>query len=223
MRIFRFAFALSIGLPLFIAACTSTPKFVAKEEPWRADLERKCLAQYNIARSQFVTPHRSALGGPSVCGAVEPYDMNGTITGRVRLAPAATLQCQMIPTVDRWVTEVIEPAAKRYLFADLVELKVAASYSCRPMNGIAGSKLSEHGHANAVDISAFHLADGRTVTVKSGWNGGPAEREFLRAVHHGACDLFTTVLGPNANSFHADHFHVDLARHGRDGNGRVCQ
>ncbi len=223
MRIFRFAFALSVGLSLLVAACTTTPNFVAKEEPWRADFERKCLAQYNIARSQFVTPHRSALGGPSVCGAIQPYDMNATITGRVRLAPAATLQCQMIPTVDRWVTEVIEPAAKRYLFADIVELKVAASYSCRPMNGISGSKLSEHGHANAVDISAFHLADGRTVTVKSGWNGASAERDFLRAVHHGACDLFTTVLGPNANSFHADHFHVDLARHGRDGNGRVCQ
>ena len=222
MRMFRLAFGLCVCLPPLMAACTHSPEFVAKEEPWRAEAERACLANYNLARSQFLTPH-SALGGPSVCGALKPYDMNGTISGRVRLTPAATLQCQMIPSVDRWVTEVIEPAAQRYLFAQLVELKVAASYSCRPMNGVSGNKLSEHGHANAVDISAFHLADGRTVSVKSGWNGAPAEREFLRAVHHGACDLFTTVLGPNANAFHADHFHVDLARHGRDGAVRVCQ
>ena len=222
MRVYRLAFIVCVLVPLFVAACSHAPEFVAQEEPWRADAERACLTRVNIASSPFVTP-RSALGGPSVCGALKPFDMNGTVSGRVRLVPAATLQCQMIPTVDRWVAEVVEPAAQRYLFSQLVELKVAASYSCRPMNGISGGKLSEHGHANAVDISAFKLADGRTVTVKSGWNGSSAERDFLHAVHRGACDVFTTVLGPNANSFHADHFHVDLARHGRDGNGRVCQ
>ena len=222
MRVFRFALCVMAALPLLVAACTRSPDFVAQEEPWRADAERACLASVNFAKSPFLTP-RSALGGPSLCGAFRPYDMNGTISGRVRLSPAATLQCQMIPTVDRWVTEVVEPAAQRYLFTPLVELKVAASYSCRPMNGIAGGKLSEHGHANAIDISGFLLADGRTLTVKSGWHGGPGERDFLRAVHRGACDLFTTVLGPNANSFHADHFHLDLARHGRDGTHHVCE
>jgi hypothetical protein len=222
MRVYRFAFFVAVALPLFVAACARTPTFVAKEEPWRADEERSCLGNVNLARSPFLTP-RAALGGPSVCGAVKPYDMSGTISGRVRLAPAATLQCQMIPNVDRWVTEVVEPAAQRYLYTPLAELKVAASYSCRPMNGVSGSKLSEHGHANAIDISAFILADGRTLTVKSGWNGGPGERDFLRAVHKGACGIFTTVLGPNANSFHADHFHLDLARHGKDGTHRVCE
>lgn len=42
------------------------------------------------------------------------------------------------------------------------------------------------------------------------------ERTFLRLVHRRACGLFTTVLGPEANIAHADHFHLDLAarRHG---------
>jgi hypothetical protein len=222
MRVVRFAFYLLAVVSLLVAACSRSPEFVAQEEPWRADAERNCLATTNLEKSPFLTA-RSALGGPSVCGALRPFDMNGTISGRVRLAPAATLQCQMIPTVDRWVTEVVEPAAQRYLLTLLVELKVAASYSCRPMNGIAGAKLSEHGHANAIDIAAFHLADGRVLTVKSGWHGGPSEREFLRAVHRGACTMFTTVLGPNANSFHADHFHLDLARHGRTGDHHVCE
>jgi hypothetical protein len=223
MRMYRLVFSVCVVVPLFVAACsTHSPNFVAKEEPWRADAERSCLSGFNIAKSPFVTQH-SALGGPSVCGALKPYDMSGTISGRVRLAPAATLQCQMIPTVDRWITEVVEPAAQRYLFASLVELKVVASYSCRPMNGVAGSKLSEHGHANAIDIAAFKLSDGRSVSVKSGWHGGAGERDFLHAVHRGACTHFTTVLGPNANSFHADHFHLDLARHGRTGDAHVCQ
>ena len=222
MRVFRVALSAVVLLPVLIAACSKSPEFVAQEEPWRADAERNCLAQTQLSKSPFLT-QRASLGGSSLCGAVQPYDMSGTISGRVRLAPSATLQCQMIPTVDRWVVEVVEPAAQRYLFTPLVELKVAASYSCRPMNGVSGAKLSEHGHANAIDISGFQLADGRLLTVKSGWQGGPQERDFLRAVHKGACGLFTTVLGPNANSYHADHFHLDLARHGRDGTHHVCE
>ena len=222
MRVYRFALCFGLTLPLLVAACSLGPNFIAKDEPWRADAERSCLAGVNFSKSPFLEPH-SALGGPSVCGALRPFDMSGTISGRVKLAPAATLQCAMIPTVDRWVSEVVEPAAQRYLGAPLVELKVAASYSCRPMNGVSGSKLSEHGHANAIDISGFLLADGRVVTVKGGWKGQPAESDFLHAVHKGACSTFTTVLGPNANSYHADHFHLDLARHGRDGAGHVCE
>ena len=164
MRVFRFAFYVLAAASLLVTACTRSPEFVAQEEPWRADAERNCLATTNLDKSPYLTA-RSALGGPSVCGAVRPFDMKGTISGRVRLAPAATLQCQMIPTVDRWVSEVVEPAAQRYLATQLIELKVAASYSCRPMNGISGAKLSEHGHANAIDISGFQLADGTTLSV----------------------------------------------------------
>ena len=34
---------------------------------------------------------------------------------------------------------------------------------------------------------------------------------FLRKIHAGACGVFTTVLGPDANVYHRDHFHFDLA------------
>lgn len=39
---------------------------------------------------------------------------------------------------------------------------------------------------------------------------------FLRAVHKAACGPFTTVLGPDADAAHLDHFHLDLA-HRRSG------
>jgi hypothetical protein len=130
----------------------------------------------------------------------------------------------MIPAVEQWIAEVVQPAARAYYRLPVVELKVAASFSCRPRNGIAGAPLSEHGMANAIDVSAFRLADGRWVTVKEGWPGWmSADSRFLRAVHEGGCTVFTTVLGPNADRFHHDHFHFDLARHGRDGTHRVCK
>lgn len=196
--------------------------FVAKHEPWRSVEERQCLASGYVRQNRFVQA-RSALGGPSACGAEQPFLMSAADGGRVSLTPAATLRCPMIPAVDHWVRTVVSPMAERYFGEPVHSLKVAASYGCRPINHVSGAKLSEHGHANAIDISEFHLAGGRRVTVKGDWWGDPRERSFLRAVHRGACDTFTTVLGPLADRHHHDHFHLDLARHGRDGTYRVCR
>ena len=49
------------------------------------------------------------------------------------------------------------------------------------------------------------LAPGREDAAKS------AEAQFLRRLHRSACDVFGTVLGPEANAAHRDHFHLDLA------------
>jgi hypothetical protein len=223
MRLFRVApLIAALAAAALLHGCGKGPDFVAKEEPWRADDERACIASNVAAANPFATP-RSALGGPSVCGAMRPYQVAATSSGRVGLKPAATLRCPMVPAVDHWVQTVVEPAALQYLRAPLSELKVAASYACRPMNHQSGGRLSEHGYANALDVSSFHLTDGRVITVKGGWNGPADEQAFLRAVHRGACSTFNTVLGPKADVFHHDHFHLDLARHGRNGETRICK
>lgn len=216
----RVAMSLAVLASLALWACSSRPTFVAKEEPWRADEERACLASGYVRESPFVTV-RSALGGPSVCGAIRPFTVSATARGAISLQPPALLRCPMIPAVEHWMERIVMPAARYYLRADIVGLKVAASYSCRPMNHVHGARLSEHGHANALDVSAFVLDNGTTVTVKGGWWGSLAERNFLRAVHDGACSVFTTVLGPAYDANHRDHFHLDLARHNAE--GRICK
>ena len=35
--------------------------------------------------------------------------------------------------------------------------------------------------------------------------------DFLRAAHRSACKVFNTVLGPEANNAHLNHFHLDMA------------
>ena len=212
---------------LGVWGCSTGPDFIANHEPWREPEERACLVSgYVRERPWLVT--RTALGGPSqssssYCGALQPFEMAAADEGRVALRPAALLRCNMIPVVENWVRSVVEPEVHRHYGVPLVELKVAASYGCRPMNNQSGGKLSEHGHANAIDISEFHLADGRSVSVKQGWWGSAVDRSFLRSVHAGACGQFTTVLGPEQDSHHRDHFHLDLARHGRDGQQRYCR
>ena len=46
------------------------------------------------------------------------------------------------------------------------------------------------------------------------------EGAFLRRLHKGACGIFSTVLGPEANEAHRDHFHLDLAPRRR---GSFCE
>jgi hypothetical protein len=67
------------------------------------------------------------------------------------------------------------------------------------------------------------LADGRHITVREGWSGTDRDRAFLRAVHSGACREFTTVLGPDYDGYHRDHFHLDLARRASNGHERYCK
>jgi hypothetical protein len=205
---------------LALPACSSGPSFVARDEPWRADEERACLASGLVHETAFVTV-RASLGGPSVCGALKPFKVAATARGSVRFEPPALVRCPMVHALDYWTERVVLPAARQYLRANVVGIAVAGSYSCRPMNSVDGALLSEHGHANAVDVSGFVLENGHVVTVREGWGGSWSERGFLRAVHAGSCNVFTTVLGPGYDRSHHDHLHLDLARH--RGDGRICK
>jgi hypothetical protein len=210
-----------LGLAL-LSACGGGPTFVVQNKPQLVDEERACLASGAVRETGAIRT-KVALGGPSACGAEQPFEMAAADHGRVVLKPVAFLRCPMIPQVDRWVVNVIEPAARRTYGASLAEITVAGSYACRPINHVSGGYLSEHGRANALDVSAFTLTDGTRIRVKSGWRGDSRQRAFLHAVHDGACEQFSTVLGPDYNSLHRDHFHVDLAYRGADGLRTVCK
>jgi hypothetical protein len=137
------------------------------------------------------------------------------------VTPAATLACPVVSALDRWVSEAIQPAAQRWFGQPVVQIKQISSYSCRGMNGNPYSHISEHAFGNALDISAFVLADGHTITVRRGWAGTPEEQGFLRDVQSAACNIFSTVLAPGSNRFHYDHIHVDLMR--RDSGRQICE
>jgi hypothetical protein len=141
--------------------------------------------------------------------------------GPVAIRPTATLACPIVSTLDRWFAESVQPAAQRWFGTRVAEIKQISAYSCRGMNGNPHAHISEHAFGNALDISAFVLADGRRITVKNGWRGMPEEQGFLRDIQAGACQLFNTVLAPGSNSHHADHFHVDLMR--RSSGRVICQ
>ena len=144
-----------------------------------------------------------------------------TSVGPVAIKPTATLACPIVSELDRWLADTVQPSAMRWFGVRVAEIKQISAYSCRGMNGNSRAHISEHAFGNALDISAFVLADGRRVTIKDGWRGMPEEQGFLRDVQAGACAHFTTVLAPGSNVFHYDHIHVDLMR--RPSRRLICQ
>ncbi len=141
--------------------------------------------------------------------------------GSVAFSRPAIMNCGMAEPMKDWLEDMVQPAAQRTFGESVVSVDVAASYACRPRNNQWGGKMSEHGFGNAIDISAFTLESGRKVTVLAGWRGESDERRFLRTVHGEACREFRTVLGPESDSAHRDHFHLDLQA--RRNGGSYCR
>lgn len=140
------------------------------------------------------------------CGARDPVAL--TAVAGVRVSPPAQVNCRVARRLADWVEQGVQPAARAAYGQPVTELANAASFSCRTRNHQPGAKLSEHSFANAIDISAFQFAGGDRVTVLEGWRARRSGR-FLRDVWRSACGPFGTVLGPESDRFHADHFHFD--------------
>ena len=101
-------------------------------------------------------------------------------------------------------------------------LQVGTGYMCRLRNNEPGADYSEHGFANALDVTGFVLENGTRLSLPEDWGTG-AEADALRYAHDAACGLFTTVLGPGTNALHADHLHLDLGCHGQSCTYRLCE
>ena len=247
------------------------------------------------------------------CGTAAPMKLLSIgKSPEVTLSPPAIMTCDMIAALHRWMERDVQPLARKHLGAAVVRLETMSSYSCRNAYGRTGGRVSEHGKANALDISAFVTARGQAAMVVADWGptaraaqaaaakleaekaqdsaaqaesvpatkpaaaqaasipmilrpgttvsipgitvlmpsqpqdrpagsglglappsrlGGPkppasaapasGKMEFLRAAHRSACTLFYTVLGPEANNTHENHFHLDMAE--RIKNTKICE
>lgn len=143
-------------------------------------------------------------------------------SGLVLRPRGAQASCVVNAGLALWLHHGVQPAARRILGTRVVALEHLGTYNCRRIGGGQEGAWSEHATGNAIDIAAFVLADGRRVSLLRDWQGSDAEARFLRAARASACDSFATVLSPDYNAAHADHFHLDQAG-GRRRMWRVCR
>ncbi|MEL7081005.1 MAG: extensin family protein [Pseudomonadota bacterium] len=180
-------------------------------------LEQKAMARRRARRrgavcgdvdlqGEGVGPVPGRIGGCGVPQAIRLKAVSG-----VTLSQASVMDCPTAKALKRWVEKGAKPAIGSR-GGGLASLRVAAHYSCRTRNNQPGARISEHGKGRAIDISGFTLKDGSVISVEDDWGRGRNGR-ILRQMHRKACGPFGTVLGPEADRHHRDHFHFDTARY----------
>jgi hypothetical protein len=218
--------ALAGLLAAAVTACGVLPESRAPTRPRvasgaaQAPLSRpdgaRCLAALGASGARYAAlPDRFSAPGCQAVGSVRLDRLAGD-RGSFALANLGPVACPLAQAFASWARYGVDRAARQMLGSPLARIETMGSYACRAVAG--GARLSAHSRAEAIDIGAFVLADGRRVSVKAGWNSASdQERAFLRTVHTSACKRFGTVLGPGYNAAHADHLHVEL------GNGSFCR
>ena len=180
-------------------------------------LEQKAMAKRRAQRKGAVCGDLEIQGEAVglVPGKIKSCGIKDAVRVRsvsgVSLTQLSLMDCPTAKALKTWVDRSAKPALKNK-GGGLAQIKVAAHYVCRTRNNRPGARISEHGKGRAIDISGFYLRDGREVSVLRGWGSGTSAKA-LRQMHKGACGPFGTVLGPEADRHHVDHFHFDTARY----------
>lgn len=126
---------------------------------------------------------------------------------------AVETSCEIALRLYMWNRHVVQPAAARHFGQSVDEILHFDSYSCRKMRTPQGNSTSwsAHATAHAIDISGFVLADGRSLTLLDSWDDTDMQN-FWREVRDGGCTWFRTLLSPDYNALHKDHFHLAQGR-----------
>jgi hypothetical protein len=187
---------------------TPAPKAESERSPCQLQLSE--IAEFNSM---------PPITGPGECTASDVVNVNAVVlpdNHRVVFSPVVTLQCSMAEVVAHWIRDDVAPTLDA-LGMSLRGVDTLESFGCRTFNGISGAKLSEHGHANALDVRSLKIANGIVIELTNATVSKPL-REELRET---ACARFATVLGNGADAYHENHVHIDLMQ--RTNNYKICQ
>jgi len=78
------------------------------------------------------------------------------------LAPnTPAITCPVAVGLELWRAQSVTPASREFLGSEVVRIEHMGAFNCRRTRGSgSGGGWSQHATANAIDISAFVLADG---------------------------------------------------------------
>jgi len=161
-------------------------------------------------------PQIEARGVPDAspaagCGWRAAVEVTKVAGARLTVNPVT---CEMAAAAALWMEHVVQPSAMTLLGARVTAVEHMGTYACRNIRGnpAFATHRSEHAAANALDVSAFRLADGRRISVLADWGHDTAAGRFLGEVHAGSCRYFRVAIGPSYNAAHRNHFHFDRGR-----------
>ena len=125
---------------------------------------RACLASLGKTNASFVPLADQYFGaGCSTRNTVKLASLRGDDT-RLGVANLGPVTCPLAESFAAWARFGVDRAARQILGSPLAKIETMGSYNCRTVAGSA--RLSAHATANAIDVSAFVLADPDRVVVE---------------------------------------------------------
>lgn len=213
----------AFGLVLLAAACAPRQQPVPQAPPlphggalmiWpnRDPIQSACLNDLQATGAQFelIAQAEAGKNGCTLQNGVKLTRSSLTLNRPVELT------CPMALRLVQFEQEVLLPEAQKLFGQSLAQLNHAGGFTCKAMTG-NGKRISEHGHGRAIDIWGFTLGDGGRISVADHFRSRGREGTYLREMNRAACRYFAVVLGPNADSAHAKHFHWDIGQWKRCG------
>jgi hypothetical protein len=208
-------------LPLALA-CTPLPR-PAQGSPALAPPDAGPHLPASDALRALGARVRPWSAGPSAQGALRCGVSDGVVLTRgptgVRYSRPLHLEGAFALKLARFEA-IVQEEAQRSFGKRVVQIDHLGTYVCRTVAGSSGA--SEHAYGDAIDVAAFQLAGGRKVVVQRDFVRGGATPsrpagQFLDRILERARDerLFGTMLTPDFDVHHANHFHLD----GRDWGG----
>jgi hypothetical protein len=184
------------------------PNLLTRFKLWRLE-DDPLLCDQALQTSTLRYAHQADSGPDAKCPLNDTLRIHG---GDVTLSSSFHSSCRLAVAYALFDVHALQPAAQAVFGEKVVQIDHLGSFACRNVYNRSEGRLSQHASANALDIAGFRLADGRRISVLKDWKDDGDNGRFLRLVRDGACKQFNTVLGPDYNAAHRNHFHVDMGR-----------
>ena len=121
--------------------------------------DRACFADLDAAGARFSrVPDAYGAPGCNKLGTVKISTLSGDAS-QFSVTNLGAVKCETAKTFSAWARFGVDRAARQILGSPLARIETMGSYSCRNVMGT--SRRSAHSTGNAIDVSAFVLADGR--------------------------------------------------------------
>ena len=189
------------------------PNLMTPFKLWRLQ-EDPALCEAALHTSTLRYTHQADSAADAKCPLTNTLRIQG---GDVALSSSFLSSCRLAVAYALFDIHQLQPAAQAVFGQKVARVDHLGSFACRNIYNRSEGRLSQHATANALDIAGFRLADGRRISVLKDWKDDGDDGRFLRLVRDGACQQFNTVLSPDYNAAHRNHFHLDMGR------WRVCR
>ncbi len=161
MPMVRSRVLLTVLAGLVLASCGRAPE---QRAAWRDEAEQRCVREGRVQPSPRIRI-QPPIQPNGVCGMAIPHRVEQFTRSGVNVSTPVSMTCPMVAAMDEWLTTTVQPAAVQHFGTAVTAVETAGTYNCRRILHRSYGAWSEHAFGNAMDVTAFVLADGRRVRV----------------------------------------------------------